>query len=232
MNQPKPFQGFSIELLKFMHDLENHNNRDWFQKNKPRYESLWLEPALAFIEAMEQPLKRVAPDFRAIPKRTGGSLMRIYRDTRFGNDKSPYKTNMGIHFRHRVGKDVHAPGIYFHLDTRQPFLGVGIWRPDKTALTAIRQRIVEEPQSWKRVIGAKALTAQFERTGESLKRMPRGYEPDLPCADDLRRKDHIAVCNLDLDECLDSDLPELIAKRVKSASGFLRWICQAMSLDD
>ncbi|MDZ4851199.1 MAG: TIGR02453 family protein, partial [Pirellulaceae bacterium] len=106
------FQGFSTETFKFLRDLAKHNDRDWFAENKQRYEDDVLAPSLAFIESMQPFVRKLSPYLTAIPKRVGGSLMRIYRDTRFSKNKTPYKTNVGIHFRHEIGGDVHGPGFY------------------------------------------------------------------------------------------------------------------------
>ena len=132
---------FDASTLKFLRELRANNDRDWFNANKPRYEEHVLDPALRFIDAMYDPLADVAPRFTAIPKRSGGSLMRVYRDTRFSRDKTPYKTNIGIQFRHEFGRDVHAPGYYIHIEPDNAFIGAGMWRPaaDPLALTHRRQ---------------------------------------------------------------------------------------------
>ena len=120
------------------------------KQNKQRYETEVLEPSLAFIREFASRLKKISPYFVASDRRVGGSLMRVYRDTRFGKDKTPYKTNVGIQFRHEFGKDVHAPGFYVHLAPGECFLAMGAWRPDKEALTLIRQAILDHPDRWKR----------------------------------------------------------------------------------
>ena len=107
---------FTPATVKFLAELSDNNNRDWFNENKTRYEEEVLDVALRFIQSMQDPLADFAPHFTAIPKRMGGSLMRVYRDTRFSKDKTPYKTNIGIQFRHVLGKDVHAPGFYVHIE--------------------------------------------------------------------------------------------------------------------
>ena len=122
------FAGFPPQTLKFLKELERNNNREWFQANKSRYEDVVLEPALDFITTMGPKLHAISDHFVAIPKRMGGSLMRVYRDTRFGKDKTPYKTNIGIQFRHELGRDVHAPGYYLHIDNTGCFLAAGIPR--------------------------------------------------------------------------------------------------------
>src|SRR5262249_17416320 len=154
------FSGFS-EALEFLEALSDHNEREWFAENKARYERAVLEPALSFITAMAAPLKRFAPQFEAVPKRMGGSLMRVYRDTRFSRDKSPYKTNVGIQFRHRAGKDVHAPGYYVHIAPDDIFLGAGLWRPEPDALAGIRSAIVEKPREWKKAREAATFRRHF-----------------------------------------------------------------------
>ncbi|MCH7945702.1 MAG: TIGR02453 family protein, partial [Armatimonadetes bacterium] len=110
------------ELLKFLSDLKKNNNRQWFQKNKDRYESDVREPLLKFIEAFEPRLHKISPHFIADARKTGGSLFRIYRDTRFSHDKRPYKTHAGVQFRHERAKDVHAPGFYLHIEPKQVFV--------------------------------------------------------------------------------------------------------------
>ena len=96
--------------------------------------------------------------------------MRIYRDTRFAKDKTPYKTNIGIQFRHELGKDVHAPGFYLHIDPDQVFIGAGMWRPHSEPLAKIRDRIGGKQAEWRRVLADKTFRRHFELSGESLTR--------------------------------------------------------------
>ena len=105
---------FTRKTFGFLRDLAENNDRDWFQANKGRYEEEVKEPALEFIRDFSEPLKALSPHFKADPRANGGSLFRIYRDTRFSKDKSPYKTFTGIQFRHDLGKDAHTPGFYLH----------------------------------------------------------------------------------------------------------------------
>jgi len=114
---------FPPQTLAFLRELADNNRRDWFKPNKVRYEEHVLDPALRFIIAMQAPLADFAPHFTAVPDRVGGSLMRIYRDTRFSKDKLPYKTNVGIQFRHESARDVHAPGYYVHVAPSEPECG-------------------------------------------------------------------------------------------------------------
>ena len=175
------YRGFEKQSIAFLRQLAANNNREWFGENKSRYEEHVLDVALRFIQSMQDPLADIAPRFTAIPQRMGGSLMRVYRDTRFSKNKLPYKTNIGIQFRHERAKDVHAPGYYVHIDPDQVFIGVGMWRPDSVSLRRIRERIVARPADWRRAIGDTKFRRNFELGGESLTRPPRGFDKELEC---------------------------------------------------
>ena len=221
---------FGPGLLKFLRELEKNNNRGWFERNKQRYEDEVREPALHFIRQMAPHVERISPHLLARDKKVGGSLMRVHRDVRFSKDKSPYKTNLGIQFRHEAGKDVHAPGLYFHVQPGNCFLGAGMWHPDAPSLTAIRQAIDEEPKGWKRVSRAKRLRDYWEPSGESLKRPPRGYDVDHPLIEDLKRKDHISVCNLRPSDVSDPDLIDLVSERFRRTKPFLDWLATTLGM--
>ena len=120
---------FRPELFAFLEELKANNDREWFAANRDRYEEELLEPAMDFIAAFAPKLEKISPNFRADPRPSGGSLFRIYRDTRFSKDKTPYKTNVGIHFRHELARDAHAPGFYLHIGPGEAFAGAGIWHP-------------------------------------------------------------------------------------------------------
>ena len=136
------YVGFDQKTIGFLKELRANNNRDWFADNKSRYEELVLDVALRFIQSMQSPLDEMAPHFTAVPTRVGGSLMRVYRDTRFSKNKLPYKTNVGIQFRHEDARDVHAPGYYVHVDPDEVCIGSGMWRPENSCyvLTLSRTR--------------------------------------------------------------------------------------------
>jgi uncharacterized protein (TIGR02453 family) len=175
---------FSPALFKFLRELNAHNEREWFQANKPRFESDVKAPMLRFIDAFGTPLERLNRNFLADPRPVGGSMFRIYRDTRFSGDKSPYKTNVGAHFRHRLcTREVHAPGFYLHLEPGGCFVSTGLWHPDPEAVRKVRARIVSQARVWK------ALRQEIDVQGETLARVPQGFDPQHPWADDLKLKD-------------------------------------------
>ncbi len=225
------FRGFGAETFRFLEELEQNNERPWFNENKHRYEESVLEPALDFIAAMGPHITAVSDHFVAIPKRTGGSLMRVYRDTRFSKDKTPYKTNIGIQFRHERAKDVHAPGFYVHVSLTGCFLGVGMWHPARDALEGIRTAIVERPAKWKRARDNRGFRACFDIGGRSLKRPPRGYPPDHSYIEDLKRTDHIAVRDVERSEASGADFVDNVAERFAASRPYLGFLCDALGLE-
>jgi uncharacterized protein (TIGR02453 family) len=176
---------FTPGLFDFLKELKANNDRDWFAAHKARYAALVEEPMIRFISDLGERLPRISPSFLADPRRAGGSMFRIYRDTRFSKDKTPLKTSTGAHFRHAATpKGQSAPGFYLSLEPGGSLGGGGIYHPDPAALKSIRDRIVGEPAAWGRVL-AKRIVIQ----GESLQRPPRGYDPEHRFALDLKRKD-------------------------------------------
>ena len=224
------YASFQPETIAFLRELERNNNRDWFNTNKARYESHVLDVALEFIQSMYEPLAEIAPRFTAVPKRTGGSLMRVYRDTRFSTDKTPYKTNIGIHFRHEQAKDVHAPGYYVHVDPGQVFIGVGLWRPPADALRQIRERIRHKPAEWERASADKGLRRHFVLGGEVLTRPPRGFDASHPWIEDIKRKDFIAVKNMTADAALAPRFQQKVETAFRASEPFMKFLCKSVSV--
>ena len=175
---------FSPEFFKFLRDLARNNNREWFQKNKPRYERFVFIPSLRFIKDAKVELKAVSPYLVADPRPFGGSLFRIYRDMRFSTDKSPYKTNVAMEFWHQQGGKKSYTGLYLHLASGDSFAGAGIWHPDPSTLNRVRKAIVSRPEAWRRV-----RESGLKMEGESLKRPPAGFDRNHPFVEDLKLKD-------------------------------------------
>jgi len=221
---------FTSDTFAFLQDLDQNNNRDWFNEHKNDYENKVREPALQFITDMQPLLNDISSRFLATPKKVGGSLMRVYRDTRFGKDKTPYKINVGIQFRHFMGKDVHAPGFYVHLSEQECFIGAGIWRPDGPALSKIRHFIDENPRGWTKAINTADFKANFELAGDSLKRPPRGFNAEHELIDDLKRKDFIALSSITQDQVIDEDFVAMVAKKFKQADEMMYYLCTALDL--
>ena len=169
---------FSPESLQFLNKLAQNNSRDWFKDHQDEYENNVRSPALRFIEQMQPGILAISSKLTAVPKKVGGSLMRPQRDSRFSKDKTPYKTNVGIQFRHFQGKDVHAPGLYVHIAPEGCFIAAGIWHPESKALNAIRMCIDENPNAYRKAL--QTLQNQgFIMDGDSLSRPPKGFDKTL-----------------------------------------------------
>jgi len=221
---------FTEDTFDFLRRLGANNNRDWFNAHKLEYEALVREPALDFIRAMQAELARFAPHFVASDKKVGGSLMRIYRDVRFGKNKSPYKTNIGIQFRHEVGKDVHAPGFYLHIEAHEVFVGAGIWHPESAALKKIRAYIDTHPTRWNDAIHDTQFCKSFHLAGDSLKRAPKGYPMEHPMIEELKRKDFIGIAPLVPELIVQDDLRGLIAGCFEVSTPLMQQLCRALGL--
>jgi uncharacterized protein (TIGR02453 family) len=172
---------FDDQLFGFLSDLKRHNDRAWFAKNKERYETKVRDPVLDFIADAGPELRKISPKLIADPRPVGGSMFRIHRDVRFSRDKSPYKTHLGAHFP-LGGKGESGPGYYFHLEPGRSLVGGGIWMPEPQALQAIREGISSRSAEWKKARGL------LDEHGETLKRPPRGFDPDDPMIEDIKRK--------------------------------------------
>lgn len=216
------------ELFTFFEELGSHNDRDWFAGQKERFRSDVVEPAFEFVERVGESLPEVSPHFEAIPSLTRGSLFRIYRDTRFSRDKTPYKPYQGIRFPHEAGNGMHTPGFYLHLDPSGCFVGVGSWHPAREGLQAYRQAIVDDPDAWAAVRHDRVFAERFELQGDSLKRPPRGFPVDHPWVEDLKRKDFIGVAALSRDEVLANDFVDRFVTRCREGAPLVAFLCRAV----
>ncbi len=222
---------FTPKLFAFLRDLEANNDRDWFKANQDAYEAHIREPALDFINDFAKPLARISPHFVADSRTVGGSLFRIQRDTRFSKDKTPYKTNTGMHFRHERAKDVHAPGFYLHLQPGQCYMGVGLWRPETKAAYQIRHAIDDDPDGWRKASRTKRFTDVFELGGDTLARPPKGFDADHPLIEDLKRKDFIASTRVKQSTVTSDHFMEDFTDYCRRSVPFTRFLCGAVGLE-
>jgi uncharacterized protein (TIGR02453 family) len=142
---------FTPAFFAFLKDLKAHNDRAWFAANKARFVDDVETPMREFIEAFGGRLREISPAFVVDPRRIGGSMFRIYRDTRFSGDKSPFKTWMAARFRHRGPGEAGLPGFYLHLAPDECYGGGGIYHTDARVVTQNRQHIVSSPRAWQAV---------------------------------------------------------------------------------
>lgn len=224
---------FTAEVFRFLRDLEANNEKAWWESNKDRYLEVIREPALEFVNDFGPHLEKISTHFLADPRTVGGSLMRPYRDMRFSRDKTPYKTNVGIQFRHEQGKDVHAPGFYLHLEPRACFAGVGLWRPEAKVARQIRQAINNDPLGWKRAAKGKPFTNTWSVTQDEedyLKRVPKELDPDHPFARDLRLRSFIASSSLTQAEVTSSGFADDLAGMFDQGGPFTEFLCRAIEV--
>jgi uncharacterized protein (TIGR02453 family) len=221
---------FTPGLFGFLRELADHNDRDWFKANKKRYEAVVKDPALQFIADFDPHLRAISTNFRAIPKAVGGSLFRIYRDTRFSKDKTPYKTHTGVHFRHALGKDAHAPGFYLHMEPGSVFCGVGIWMPDNPTLTKIRDGIVADPGGWTAMKGRLVDEGYEWMSHGALKRPPRGYPKDHEHVEDLKLKSFAVSKELDEAQVSRPGFIQDVAGVFAGAAPLASFVCKAVGV--
>lgn len=225
------FPGFPRELYTFLKELRANNNRDWFNDNKDRYVRFAKEPTVAFIVAMKERLESISPSYVADTRPNGGSMFRIYRDTRFSKDKTPYKENIGCQFRHSAGKDAHAPGFYVHLQPGDNFAGGGIWRPPTQVLGSIRDAIDRNQDEWlqiKKFIENSKHVSFLD--GERYKRPPQGVAADHPLVDDLKLKTFFGGRAYSDDEVTSPELIDLVTATFADLAPLMRFINEAIGL--
>lgn len=219
---------FTPELFEFLAELADNNTREWFTANRDRYRTQVQEPLLGFIADFAEPLREISPAFVADPRPSGGSMFRIHRDVRFARDKSPYKTHAAAQFRHRSGRDAHAPAFYLHLEPGNVFAAAGVWHPDRESLERVRAAIVEHPRKWRSVLTDRDLVAHHQLAGDSLLRPPRGVDPDHPLIEDLKRKDFIAVEALSQSAACRAGFIDRVAESFAAAAPLVRFLTEAV----
>ncbi len=228
----QPFAGFTPGAIEFLTDLAENNERAWFQPRKGEYERLLKEPLEGLCTALAERLAARAIPLASDPKR---SPFRIYRDTRFSKDKSPYKTNVGATFPwveadrgggEPVDAGAHANGGYFHFQPGEMYAGGGMWRAEKPRLDALRRALVERPDSVREAIEEPAFVAWFGgvETHESFKRIPPGYPQDHPLADMFRWKDVVFGRRLSDAEVCSPGLPDLLVDGWAAAMPVFRFL--------
>jgi uncharacterized protein (TIGR02453 family) len=225
-----PTRHFTPVFFEFFEDLARNNNREWFQRNKHRYESQVRDPMLAFIADLAPHLRKLSKYYVADPRPSGGSMFRIYRNLRFSRDKTPYKTNAAAAIHHSSTHGWPSPAFYLSLSPDEIFGGVGIWHPDADTLRKIRDAIVARPSAWKKAVADREFRRHLQLMGESLSRPPRGYDPEHRLIEDLKRKDFVAGKDFTRTEACSSRFVELFAAACAASAPFVRFLTEAVGL--
>lgn len=222
------FAGLPKDFFAFFKELKANNTKTWFEENKNRFRASVQIPLSDFITAMAPRLAKISRNFNADPRPHGGSMFRIYRDTRFSKDKTPYKENAGVHFRHALGKDAHAPGFYMHFAPGEVFYGGGLWMPEPPVLSKIRQAIADKPKAWGKIVEDVAFKDHFGHIqGESLARPPKGFDPSVQYIEDIKRKSFYAMREANEKAALSPDLPERVAESFIKLKPLMKFLCEA-----
>jgi uncharacterized protein (TIGR02453 family) len=225
------FDGFPKDFFVFFKELKANNERPWFEANKQRFKDSVQAPMSAFITAMAPKLKKVTKNFVADPRPNGGSMFRIYRDVRFSKDKRPYKEHAACHFRHVHAKDVHAPGYYMHFTDNEVFFGGGMWMPEPDALHKIRDAIVKKSAAWKAVKADRTFRKVFDEVeGDALTRPPRGYDPEHPLIEDIKKKSFFAMHESSVKDATSPKIVDDVASTFAAASPLMKFLCNAQGV--
>jgi uncharacterized protein (TIGR02453 family) len=222
---------FTPKSLKFLRALARHNERAWFQDHRDDYESHVREPFQRLLSDLQAPLAEVSRHYRADPAKVGGSLFRIHRDTRFSNDKTPYKTWSGARFFHERSKTVPAPSFYLHVQPGGCFLGAGIWHPEPETQRRIRNFMLDNPAGWTAAVRAPSFKRRYEMWGETLVRPPRGYPAEHPLIEDLKRKDFTAGTALEDSTVLGPRLRQSVVAGFTGLVPLMDYLCAALDLE-
>ena len=192
---PSGFPGFPPEMVQFFRGLKRNNRREWFQPRKHLYEQHVKEPMLELVAALNGELMKFAPDFVTDPKK---AVFRIYRDTRFSADKTPYKTQIAASFSRRGADHTGTGGFYLGVSLDHIEVAGGIYRPSPETTFLVRTHIAETYSEMRRILaGRKARKLLGELQGDELTRAPKGFDAGHPALDLIKKKDWIFDATLD-----------------------------------
>ena len=218
------FRGFKRDAIQFLADLAANNDRAWFQPRKADYERLLKEPMEQLCVCLSERFAARGVPLEADPRT---SLFRIYRDTRFSKDKSPYKTHLAASFPLKGAKaQAHGDGGYFHFQPGEMFMGGGMWHAEKERLDAFRAVVLKKPEKVRAAFEDAGFVKVFKevKAEGALKRVPAGYPADHAMADMFRWKDVIFGKRLSDAQVLSAKLPDTLADAYAAALPVLRFL--------
>jgi uncharacterized protein (TIGR02453 family) len=190
------FPGFSPNALSFLRALKRNNRREWFQPRKEKYEALIKTPMLEFVACLNQELARFAPNYVTPPEK---AVYRIYRDTRFSPDKTPYKTHIAATFPHHRAVKREGAVFYLHFTEKELLAFAGVYSPDRDELLAYRTLLHQNHEEFEAILNNKSLRKTVgDLQGEQLTRMPKGFPVDHPAEALLRKKQWYLESTLDI----------------------------------
>ena len=211
------------DFLQFLYELSQNNNRDWFEKNKKRYEATVKKPFEETVGAVIERIRAFEPGFVAAPK---DCIFRIYRDTRFSADKTPYKTHVGAILTSMGRKNMDWPGYYLHIEFGNLMLGGGAYFLDKEPLYKVRTAIMQDPETFRALLSDKNFASRFgELKGEKNKVLPPEFKEAAKKEPLLANKQFYFMAELDPENALRPDFADFAVeyfKAAKAVNDFLR----------
>ena len=182
---------FSAATLSFLTRLKRNNRREWFNARRDEYESAVREPMIAIVERLAVDMRAIAPELLVNPRL---SIYRIYRDTRFSENKAPYKTHVAASFWHRALAKGAGAGLYFHVSPEGVWVGGGMYAPETPQLQAVREQIAANLRRFRSIVEAPAFKRALDGglEGERLQRVPRGFPKDHEAAEYLKYRQFLA----------------------------------------
>jgi len=218
----KPFSGFSPDALSFLRALKRNNRREWFQPRKEKYETLIKAPMLELIESLNQRFMDFAPNYITLPQK---SIYRIYRDTRFSKDKTPYKTHISAIFPRHTAIKREGAVLYFHFTEKELLIFGGVYSPEREELLAYRNLLAEHHEEFQQLVSSKdvkRLTNGLE--GEQLSRMPKGFSEDHPAQALLRHRQWFLESTLDVKIIHSPKLVSEMARRFAAMAPMVEFL--------
>ena len=184
-----PAPRFTAGTLKFLRALKRNNRREWFNSHRDDYEAHVRAPMTAVVERLAHDFRAFAPELVASPKL---SIYRIYRDTRFSENKAPYKTHAAAVFPTRGLAKHEGAGLYFHVSHEDVWIGGGMYAPQPPQLHAVREHIAANIKQLRAIVESPAFRRRVTLEGEKLTRVPRGFPKDHEAAEYLKFRHFIA----------------------------------------
>jgi uncharacterized protein (TIGR02453 family) len=220
------FRGFSPEAIEFLRDLKNNNDREWFAPRKEIYEEQVRLPMIELVSAVHGEMLGFAPQYVGEPAKC---VFRIYRDTRFSKDKTPYKTHIGAAFW-RNGLDKGGAGFYVGISPEDIHIGGGLYGPDPATLLAVRTLIAKNFGAFRKTFASASVKKLLgEPSGESATRPPKGFDPEDPAIEYLKRRQHVFMARLDPVVATTPKLFGEVVKRFEAMTPFIEFMNQALA---
>jgi uncharacterized protein (TIGR02453 family) len=216
------FAGFPEEAAKFLKSLKRNNRRDWFQPRKHQYEQHVRGPMLELVEALNRGLARFAPEFVTEPKK---AIFRIYRDTRFSHDKTPYKTHIAATFSRRGPGRLGTGGFYLSVSPEGVDVGGGIYHPEPDVMFLVRTHIAANHEELRRILAAKKTrTLMGGLQGDELTRAPKGFDACHPAVDLIKKKDWFLYTTLDASLATKPKVYDEILERFRATAPMIEFL--------